>query len=357
MKERQKLDFLLGALSPSGFAGYFDQLLTVRPGWRVALVKAGPGCGKSTLMSRVADALLLQGENVELIHCSSDPDSLDGVICENRRFAIVDATAPHTLEPRYPGACEEIISLYDCIDRAKMRSSQAQVIELFLRCSALQERAGRYVTAAGSLITDSMKIAGAAANLPAAQTFAGHLVSKYLPRKGGEGSESMRLLSANTAHGVLCYTQTVEKLAQNIVVLKDDWGAVSKAMMKVLRDKAVERGYHVITCYCPLFPHDKIDHLLIPELSLAFVTSNSWHPFELPGSRAIHCRRFCARETLYAYRVRLRFNHKSAADLLSQASALQAEAGRCHEELEVFYKSAADFDRIDQITERLIDSL
>lgn len=43
----------------------------------------------------IAAHLEEQGETVELIHCSSDPDSLDGVICGARKFSVVDATPPH----------------------------------------------------------------------------------------------------------------------------------------------------------------------------------------------------------------------------------------------------------------------
>ena len=60
------------------------------------LAIVGPsGCGKSTLLRRIAAHLEEQGETVELIHCSSDPDSLDGVICGARKFSVVDATPPH----------------------------------------------------------------------------------------------------------------------------------------------------------------------------------------------------------------------------------------------------------------------
>ena len=60
------------------------------------VVFVGPsGCGKSTLLRRIAAHLEEQGETVELIHCSSDPDSLDGVICGARKFSVVDATPPH----------------------------------------------------------------------------------------------------------------------------------------------------------------------------------------------------------------------------------------------------------------------
>ena len=52
MEEKQRLDFLLGALAPCGFAGYFDKMLGRRGGWRSLLIKAGPGCGKSTMMAK-----------------------------------------------------------------------------------------------------------------------------------------------------------------------------------------------------------------------------------------------------------------------------------------------------------------
>ena len=69
-------DFFLGCLSPTGFRGYFHELAR-QPGLALWLIKAGPGCGKSTLMKQLA----ARGRGVvERIHCSSDPDSLDGAI-------------------------------------------------------------------------------------------------------------------------------------------------------------------------------------------------------------------------------------------------------------------------------------
>ena len=93
--QQQELDFFLGALSPTGFSSYYTQVVKDAETQPSALLKAGPGCGKSTLLRRIAAHLEEQGETVELIHCSSDPDSLDGVICGARKFSVVDATPPH----------------------------------------------------------------------------------------------------------------------------------------------------------------------------------------------------------------------------------------------------------------------
>ena len=350
-----KLDFLLGATAPAGFAGYFDQVLCPRAGWHSLLIKAGPGCGKSTMMRKIAGHLAAQDETVELIHCSSDPDSLDGVVCAGRKFSIVDATAPHALEPRCPAAVETVVSLYDCIDEDKMRAHAAEVTALFARCGTLQERAARYITAAGSLVTDSERVAFAAADLPAARSFAAHLALKYLPRRtGGEGSEALRLLSAPTPRGLLCYAETVARAADTIIVLDDEQGAVSRVLLKALRDEALARGLDILTCYCPMAPYDKIEHLLLPSARLAFVTANRFHPLAYPHARVVRCARFGDKNMLRAHRARLRFNEKAALDLFMQAARLQSEAKQNHDQLETFYKAAVDFAAVDKRTQAII---
>ena len=109
------VDFFLGTTTPAGFKGYFEPLRR-EPGMQMYLIKSGPGCGKSTLMKRLAVKAEQKGEPIQRIHCASDPDSLDGVIFLDKRAAIVDATAPHVMEPDAPGAEEQVVSLYHTLD-------------------------------------------------------------------------------------------------------------------------------------------------------------------------------------------------------------------------------------------------
>ena len=94
IKSPQTVDFFLGTTTPAGFKGYFRQL-GQEPGMQLYLIKSGPGCGKSTMMKQLAQ---LSAGPVQRIHCSSDPDSLDGVVFCDKNAAILDATAPHTLD-------------------------------------------------------------------------------------------------------------------------------------------------------------------------------------------------------------------------------------------------------------------
>lgn len=100
-----KVSFFLGANTPAGFYSLYDQMIEPGTARRIYLLKGGPGCGKSSLMRRVARALEAGGEPVEYILCSGDPDSLDAVIFPNLRAAVVDATAPHDgVQKSTPGA-------------------------------------------------------------------------------------------------------------------------------------------------------------------------------------------------------------------------------------------------------------
>ena len=48
------IQYFLGANSPSGFYSLYDQLISPEEARAVYILKGGPGCGKSTLMRRVA---------------------------------------------------------------------------------------------------------------------------------------------------------------------------------------------------------------------------------------------------------------------------------------------------------------
>lgn len=355
--QQRELDFFLGALSPTGFASCYPQLVKDVNAISPALLKAGPGCGKSTLLRHVAEHLRQLGETVELIHCSADPDSLDGVICAARGFCAVDATPPHALEPVYPIVFEDIVSLYRAVDRQKLQQHREELVALFRQHKALTERATRYITAAGSLLQDSMRVALSCTNTEKARAFAGALARRYLPPAEGTGCEKVRLLSALTPRGLCFYRETIPKLADTVVVLDDEYGAASRILLYALRGLALERGYEIITCYCSMSPFEKIEHLFVPSLRLCFATGNSWHPVLLPGQRTIHCTRFCSRDGLRLRRQRLRFNKKAAQELFAQAVCVLQEAKACHDSIEEYYRQATDFSFLEKAYRYLIGTI
>ena len=94
MDSSPRIQYFLGANSPSGFYSLYHELLPAEQARSIYILKGGPGCGKSTLMRRVAALAEEAGETVEYILCSGDPDSLDAIVLPQKQIALVDGTAP-----------------------------------------------------------------------------------------------------------------------------------------------------------------------------------------------------------------------------------------------------------------------
>ncbi|MBQ7089741.1 MAG: ATP-binding protein, partial [Clostridia bacterium] len=101
-----KFNSFCAANSGDGFVSLFDSIIDEKEN-KVYYIKGGPGSGKSTFLHSLAE----RSEDAELIYCSGDPSSLDGVILPKQKAVVIDATAPHCHEPRFPGIGGEIIDL------------------------------------------------------------------------------------------------------------------------------------------------------------------------------------------------------------------------------------------------------
>ena len=117
------IHFFAGANTAHGFYSCFDHILPARERKRMYFIKGGPGVGKSTLMRRVAQTAEEKGLDVLYYHCSSDPDSLDGICLPARGMGMMDGTAPHVYDPAVPGARDTLLSLGNHLDEAALMPS------------------------------------------------------------------------------------------------------------------------------------------------------------------------------------------------------------------------------------------
>lgn len=109
--EGMKRNIFPGGNTTEGFFSYYEYILGQKEANRIICLKGGPGVGKSTFMRSIAEHFLEKGESIDFMWCSSDPDSLDGVVLKQRKIAIIDATRPHMVDPVNPGAVDNIVHL------------------------------------------------------------------------------------------------------------------------------------------------------------------------------------------------------------------------------------------------------
>lgn len=345
--------FFLGANSPKGFVSHFGDNFSHEDSWRTFIIKGGPGTGKSTVMKRVALHFLKQNIRVSLFPCSSDPTSLDAVIFPDFKVIMLDGTSPHLLDPKYPGVCEEIINLGDCWNESILLNNKDAVINLTNQNRTLHTRARNYLSSASALMEDTRIIAKEYTDEEKAKKFALKLSKKHIPKTKTKGIEWQRFLSSVTPKGPYFFRKTIEKLAEKVVVITDEYGAVSPIILEEIRKTALNFGHEIITCYCPFFPTSKCEHIFIPSLSLAFCTSNKFHPIKTE-ERGIHARRFMNTSALHTHKARLNYNRKAISELLSIATDTLSEAKAVHDKLESHYIKAMNFEKLNAYSEAIL---
>lgn len=354
---KNAVNYFLGCSSPEGFTSFFSELYSFDGGRRPYILKGGAGTGKSTLMKKLALELEKRGFEVHRVHCSSDPQSLDAVICRELNFCIADGTSPHVIEPVYPGAVETLINLGDCWDGKALFSKSKEIIEKTKLNSMCHARCQRFLSAAGKVRYDTQKICEEAILEYKIHAYADRFSKRRFKKKEKPcGSEKRIFISALTPDGTVFYGDTVKALAKEIILVDDKTSLASGMLFEELKNLAIRNGYEVISCFCPLSPSGYPEHIIIPELSIAFIRKHDEYP-EFVGSRTIHSERFLDAGIISKRKNRIAFNNRIQSELVAEAVLSLREAKRIHDEIEKIYTPAMDFSDFDKIEKRILSEI
>ncbi len=344
--------YFLAANSCEGFISYFGESYLCDGAWRCYIIKGGPGTGKSSFMKYVALKASERGFKAILCPCSSDPNSLDGVIIPSLKTVLLDGTAPHIVEPKFAGVCEEIINLGEFWDNKKLHENSQQIIAVSKENKAFHKTASRYLAACGEILKDNLKLARGFTNTHRVEAFAHKIAQRYIPQKSGKEQpfEFTRFLTGTTPLGIVSYPKSITENQKIAVIIEDKYGAVAAEFMSTIRALALSAGYGIMTIRNPLLPSEIIDHIVIPELSIAFVSENEYISFE-SDVRRVHARRFSDVSAMHALRARMLFGRKISRELLLSVSKNLSHAKLIHDELEKYYIEAMDFKALTEFAQ------
>ncbi len=349
--------FFLAANSSEGFVSHFGDCYNPFDGWRAYLIKGGPGTGKSSFMKYIAVKAADRGYTVELCPCSSDPDSLDGVIIKEIKTVLLDATSPHALEPRYPAVCEEIINLGQFWNSERLQQNTDKIIGVTNQNKRLHKTAAAYISAAGELMLDNLKLAQQITDIKKAERFALKTAARIIPKAARQKPyEWVRFIGGTTPAGVAAFSGSVENYYKNIMVIDDKCGAAANAVMGAVRKYALSCGHEIITLKNPFLPSRIIDHILIPELSTAFVREYEYMHFS-EHHRRIHSRRFENINMLRTLRSRITFNRRISRELLLSAADTLSRAKVMHDKMEKYYIDAMDFKAVTACAQKTAEEI
>ena len=119
-----------GGNTSKGFYSFYRYVLSQDDAKRILCIKGGPGTGKSQLMKKVGAYFAKKGYTIEYHHCSSDPNSLDGVLIKELNIALLDGTSPHIVDPINPGVVDEILNMGDALNIDMLAKNKKEIIYL-----------------------------------------------------------------------------------------------------------------------------------------------------------------------------------------------------------------------------------
>lgn len=324
-----------GANTAAGFWSFYNYLVDDKLR-RSYILKGGPGTGKSTLLATLAKALSGRYQ-VDIYHCSADVESLDGIFVHQLDVTVVDGTAPHVVDPRLPGAVQQLVDLGACWDAAPLMKQREKITRLADDIGAAYRSAYRWLAAAEAV--DCARWPRHTGQQPEALADAGEIIT-LLPHHGA-GRARKAFATAITAEGHVSYLTRLAALSDTNIYLigcRLYNGTVLQAVATYLENN----GVGAVHCYCALQPR-RLEHIFIPG-QLGIWSVNRHHRIRQQGELVFGSPPAEPQAEL-------------VDDLLGKGMAELAHAKKLHKKLESIYTPHVNFRQVETVGQQLLDEI
>lgn len=352
-KERH---IFLGGNTYKGFHSFFNYIINKEDANRIICIKGGPGTGKSYLMKKVAAFFLDNGYSVEYNHCSSDEKSLDGIVIPELKIAMLDGTAPHMVDPIYPGAIDEIINMGIALDNDALSLKKKELINVYKEISNNFQRAYKFLSSAKPIHDDWSRLNSEALAYSKIITISDSLKEEiFNKKKSGFGDERHIFATAFTPSGIITFTEDLVATFKHKFILKGGPGLSKTKILLEIGKLAQKKGYFVEYLHDPFNP-ERVEHILIPEISVSIVTENEISKCSFDG-KIYNIEDFCDPSILKKNKEEIEYDEYIFNELTDKALKLISNAHIIHDELEAYYIKSLNFDILNSIYVDTINKL
>ena len=335
--------------SAQGFKNYYPEVFTRAD--LVYIIKGGPGTGKSSLMKRYAHRAEAKGLSCEYYYCSSDPNSLDGVLIfgKDRVTGILDGTSPHSCEPRFPGAREEIINLGQFWDGELLRKQKNEIIALSEKKSAEYKHAYTFLRSVGNLRAVNDGLLSETLQMDKMRSAIRRIANEY---PEGEMKYLPAITDSVSMNGRVRF-DTFEKSAEKIYLIKKFYG-VEQIFLDELLKALYDREVFARVSFDPITP-EHVDGIYLESHRTTFIVEQNEENIPLDLSKKfknntvlVNSKRFVDIEALRDIRSELRYTTHLAQSSLDGALHALSKAKIYHFLLEDIYGKAMDWKRFSE---------
>lgn len=342
-----------GNNSCRGFYSFYRYIISQEDAQRIFCIKGGPGTGKSSLMKKLGNLYLNKGYTVEFHHCSSDPNSLDGILIKELNIALVDGTSPHIVDPINPGAVDEVLNMGDALDMDMLAKYKKEVMSVNKEVGKNFKRAYRFLGAAKSIHDDWSSLNGDALDQNKILNLIENLKNNiFKVDRAGYGSERHLFASAITPDGIISYGKELTNDFKTKYVLIGGPGLSKTSILKSIGACGQRKGYFIEYMHDPFIP-ERIEHLFIPEINTCILTNNeiSMHNFSGIDYNLID---YCNSYTLKSKINEVDADSKLFYELINKGISFINKAHQLHDDMEDYYIKAMNFDVANAIYDTVV---
>ena len=333
--------------SGEGFISYFDKIFDISKFERVIILKGGPGTGKSSFMKKTRDLARRYNTPYDEILCSSDPDSLDGIIIRSNKgnIAILDGTSPHTLDPKIPGVIDELIDLGKYWDQKRLLTSKEEIISLQKLKSDSYKNAYAILSAAKTCLKRKQDLLSECI----IRDKLDKAITRLIPSKHSNKNKQetiYRINNAISAKGPFSCDLYNEQLTNSIPVFGVHGAAFY--IIKAIADRAFCNNYSSWISPSPLQPKI-IDGIFIEDVGLSFYDAGKYSPIcDDKKCKCINSERFLDQKMLKEIKPILRNLSQLYEVTMKNAYIQLSKSKNYHFQLEKIYTHAMDFSKIEK---------
>ncbi|MCK8824920.1 PRK06851 family protein [Fuchsiella alkaliacetigena] len=353
------INLFSGGNTAQGFCSFYEYL--PHQAEDIFIIKGGPGTGKSTFIRKIGEKMVEAGFDIEFHWCSSDNNSLDGVVIKKLKVAILDGTAPHLVDPKNPGAVDRIINFGRHWNEKLLKEYKKEIQELNNQISISFQKAYDYLAIAKLTYDQWQNYYIEATNWQKVEAQLNKLKNEIFGNKKvtAQKGEVRRLFaSALTPQGSVNYLDSITAQIDNRYILKGKPGTGKSDLASEIGNTALKKGYQVNFFHCAFDP-ESIDTVVIPELSTALIDGSP--PHQLQNEREediiINMLNFSNAKIINQSKTEILDVEKRYHHLVSQATAKISTAKQLHDKLEDYYIKAMDFEAINRLRKKIIKKI
>ena len=344
-----------GGNTSRGFHSFYDQIIP-EDAARIFVIKGGPGVGKSSFMKTIAEEFVKQGLDVEFHYCSSDNKSLDGLVIKKANVALLDGTAPHVVDPKNPGAVDEILNLGVYWNESGLVKDKYEIINCNKQIKMRFFSAYRYLQSAKEMQDDIEVIIGEGVNQEKLNKLKIKLRNELVDGVNviDKASGTRHLFdSAITPDGLVDYIDTIILGNYICYYLKNGIGTVSTEILSYLAKEYNLKGYAVELYHQPLNP-DRLQTLVVEGLKIAVTVNPKMEARAyqiIDQDTIIDGSKFEDKEELLA-------KDRTVYDMMLEEGVRRIKlAKQLHDEMEKSYVGNMDFVGVTELRNEVIERI